>query len=506
MLVTLPFVLLLLDYWPLRRFDGSTFQRFNAAPIVPLALEKLPFLLLSVASSAMTYRAQQAGEAVALASRLGIVPRAANAVISYIRYLGKTFWPVDLAVPYPHPEHWPLLEVVLAASLVVAVSAGAIWFARRAPFLTVGWFWFLGMLVPVIGLVQVGSQSMADRYTYLPLIGVFLIFSWGAEWLWTRWRWPKNVAAVAAAVVCLACANRTATQVGYWKNSGTLFGHAVSVTKNNYMAYNNLGAWLLERGQFAEALSVFATALQIIIGDTVVLPAEPPPLTLVTNAAHVNVLDNLGATLARMGREKEAMPFFRRALELKPNDLDSINNLGLALLAQNQVADSLACFQQALRLRPDFHKARLNLGNGLAAVGRMDEAIEQYRSVLRQCPDCGDVHTPLGIALARRGLTDEAIAQFQEAARSFPDSPQCHNNLANALAERGRNDEALGEYREALRLQPDSAQSHLNLGILLEQLGRRDEAVMHLKDALRLDRGNAPLKQHLRALGVAVPD
>jgi hypothetical protein len=251
MLVTLPFVLLLLDYWPLNRFAVSTLK-FQSSTILRLALEKLPFLALSVASSAVTFVAQK--DAVQPFDRIPMGIRAVNAMVSCVRYLRKMFWPVDLAIPYPYPGHWSFELFWLSAAVFLAAIVFVVWLGRRFPFLITGWFWYLGMLVPVIGLVQVGAQSMADRYTYLPLIGVFILLVWGAGEVLESWRLPKQVMWSMAMLILAACTARTLDQLRLWQNTETLFHHTITVTKSNAVAYYNLGEYYSGKGKLDEAV------------------------------------------------------------------------------------------------------------------------------------------------------------------------------------------------------------------------------------------------------------
>ena len=237
MLVTLPFVLLLLDFWPLQRFRTLSIQR--------LVLEKTPFFLLSGASCVITFVAQKQGEAVQTLAAFPLGTRIENALISCATYLVKTFWPAELAVPYPYSSHWPAMEIIVAGILIIGASAASLFCFRKLPFLTVGWFWFLGMLVPVIGLVQVGIQAMADRYTYLPLIGFFILAAWGLDEVSRRWNFPKAIMPVAAILILIACALQTRRQIRYWQNTATLFQHAIAITKNNAEAYDHLGTFII---------------------------------------------------------------------------------------------------------------------------------------------------------------------------------------------------------------------------------------------------------------------
>ena len=362
MLVTLPFVLLLLDYWPLRRFELSTLNPQPSTPSPFIRRRKLPFLALAAASSVITFIVQRKGGAVSTSLSLGA--RIANALVSYVRYIGKMFWPVDLSILYPHPGHWPAWQVIASAALLLAIFAAVLLLARRRPYLAVGWLWFCGTLVPVIGLVQVGIQSMADRYTYLPLIGLFIMLVWGIDELVPARPWRGQALAVGAALVLAACALLTERQIQFWRDSEALFRHAVQVTRDNYLAYNNLGFYL--SGQ---------------------------------------------------GRTAEAMENYRLALKINPAYEDALNNLGYALAGQKKYSEAIPLYEAALRIRPNHAEVHNNLGNALSETGKIDEAIQHYLIVLKQKPDHADAHNNLGIALAMKGKLDEAIPHFQAAIR-----------------------------------------------------------------------------------------
>ncbi len=251
MLVTLPFLLLLLDYWPLGRWQPGPAAGRTARPLL---LEKGPFLILSTLSIMATLFVQH--EAMSYYRQLSFPARAVNAVVSCARYLGKTFWPQDLAVFYPHPAHWPVSAVAGSALLVAMISGLALWGSRQRPYLLVGWFWFLGLLVPVLGLVQVGVQSMADRYTYLPLVGIFILLAWGGAECLTAWRLPARVGIGVAALVLVLCAALTRYQLRFWRNTETIFTHAIAVTRNNWVAHHNLAVLALRRYQDTQRSSV----------------------------------------------------------------------------------------------------------------------------------------------------------------------------------------------------------------------------------------------------------
>jgi tetratricopeptide (TPR) repeat protein len=336
MAVTLPFVLLLLDYWPLNRFPG---HRFDVSTFRQLVKEKIPFFILSAVSCVITLSVQQHSGAVRSLENLSMGVRVENALVSYARYLGKAFWPGDLVVIYPYPEHWPPALVILAVALVVGLSAGVFWLRRFQPFLVTGWFWFLGTLIPVIGLVQVGQQSMADRYTYVPLIGVFMVVTWGVAALAARWRVPTVAVAVTAALVLGACAARAADQVRYWQNSGTLFRHAIALTQNNYLAHDSLGIYLYANGNQEAAMAEFRRALQI-------------------NPRDANALDGLSAGMVTRHQYAEADRYLQRLLQIRPQDPVAHYNYGAVLALQGRWNEAAAELSEALRLKPDFVEAR----------------------------------------------------------------------------------------------------------------------------------------------------
>ncbi len=468
MLVTTPFVLLLIDYWPLRRPGASSLE---SQPVtgLRLVLEKVPFFALSVVSSGVTFVVQRKGGAVSTALTFG--ERIANALVSYARYLRKMFWPDDLAVLYPHPGHWPLWQVLACAGLLLVVCVVVVVLGRRRPYLIMGWLWFLGTMVPVIGLVQVGIQSMADRYTYVPLIGLFIVVAWGindlvAERLPPAWR--AGVFAIGAAVALVGCGWVTARQIEFWKNSESLFQRTVQVTRNNYLAHNNLGFYFSGKGRIAEAMEQYHLALKI-------------------NPAYEDALNNLGYALAGQRKFAEAIPLYEAALRIRPKHAEVHNNLGNALSETGKIDEAIQHYLIALQQNPEHADAHNNLGIALAMKGKLDEAISHFHAAIRYKPNYASAHSNLGNALAVQHKLDEAIKEFQESLRLKPDEAQAHNNLGNALVEQGRVEEAIGHYREALRLNPDNnPEAHYNLGLALARKGKREEALTHFTEALRL--------------------
>ncbi|MCK4786001.1 MAG: tetratricopeptide repeat protein [Desulfobacteraceae bacterium] len=419
MLVTLPFVLLLLDYWPLKRLqfgqlrgDSNTQQRLS---VLTLIWEKTPLFALTAASSIVTFLVQQSGGAVGSFTAYPLNVRIANALVSYVSYIGKMIWPYHLAVLYPHPRMFPWLLVAGACLLIVFIFFLVIVAVKRHPWFAVGWLWYIGTLMPVIGLVQIGSQAMADRYTYIPLIGIFIIIAWGFPELVSRWRYRK----IGLSTIVVACLSAimvtTCLQVRYWRNSITLFEHTLNVTANNYVAHSNLGIALFFQGKRDEAMVHFHKALHI-------------------NPGFADARTNLGIVLANKGRMTEAISHFSEVLRINPDSYEAHNNLGVALERQGNTAEAVKHYSEALRINPDFDEAHNNLGAALASQGKLDEAIDHYSEALRINPRFAKVHNNLGIALIRKGKLEEAVFHFRDALRIKPDYANAHNNLERALA------------------------------------------------------------------------
>jgi tetratricopeptide (TPR) repeat protein len=492
MLVTVPFLMLLLDYWPLDRFknlatiDAGKSRSLNSkTPVSPyaalykLVIEKVPFFVLSLASSVVTFLVQQKGGAVSASLSLG--QRTANSFVSCARYLGKMFWPLDLSVLYPHPGDWLVWQVASAAALVLGISVGVVLLGRRRPYLPVGWFWFLGSLVPVIGLVQVGIQSMADRYTYVPIIGMWIALVWGICDLVPASPVRNQWFAIGAGFALLGCAGLTARQILFWRDSESLFRRAVSVTSRNYLAYNNLGFYLAGRGQDKEALENYRKALEI-------------------NPVYDDALNNIGYALAGQKKPAEAIPYYEAALRIRPNHVEVHNNLGNALSETGQIPAAIEQYRFVLHEEPDHADAHNNLGIALAMQGKLDEAIEHFHAAIRFKPKYASAHSNLGNAFAAQRKFDDAISEYQESLRLNPADAQAHNNLGNVLAEQNRLDEAVEQYSQALRLHADNPEAQFNLGMALARQGKRDEAGAHYREALRLKPDYSAAQQQLNSL------
>jgi tetratricopeptide (TPR) repeat protein len=441
MLVTLPFVLLLLDYWPLRRFGAGAW---------PLAIEKLPLFLLAGAAAAVTYAAQQQAGAVLSTAAVPLSDRFANAPIAYATYLWKTVIPIHLAAFYPLPLPVSAGAAVAATAALALVSAGVLVTMRRRPYLFVGWCWYLGTLVPVLGLVKQGEQAMADRYTYVPLIGVFIMIVWGLADLAAERRWPSWAPVGAAAAALALCAVATATQVAVWRDSATLFDHALRVTSGNYAAHANYGAALMDEGRFAEALSHFEAALRL-------------------RPNFIKAQVDAGLAHASLGQADLARADYERALMLDADNALAHYDLGVLLAQQGRPADAAAHYRAAVSADPEHSKAYNNLGLALAALGDSAQAIAAYDAALRVDPAFAPAHLNLAIALEAAGRSDDALTHYETAARLAPDEPLAHLNLGAALAARGRIDDAIEQYRTALRLRPDLTDAQSALADALQQ-------------------------------------
>ena len=451
MLVTLPFVFLLLDFWPLERLWAAGKPRARA--LGPLLVEKLPFFLLSAIACWITLWAQAENGAIQPLAHMPLTARLGNALVSYARYAGHLFWPAGLALPYPAARGWPLATIAYAGALVTGMSAIALWLARRAPYVATGWFWYLGMLVPVIGLVQVGEQSMADRYMYLPAVGLLLALTWSAGELLDRrpgWRVPTTATAVA---MLAACALLTRQQLGYWQNSETLFTHTLAVTQDNWMACFCLGTDLSAKGRKEEAIGLYRRALKVRPDST-------------------QVLNNLGNALSDTGRHAAALQCFETALRLGPNDPSLHSNYGAALEQAGRRAESLQQYERALELAPGSALTHYRLANSLARLGRNAEAIAQYRLAVQYRPDYTQAYNNLGVVFFNQGKLPEAIAQFSQALSLDPADAQTRCNLGNALAAAQRWEEAAEQYSEAAKLQPDLASARRGLAQAMAHLGQ----------------------------------
>lgn len=463
MLVTLPCVLLLLDVWPLRRWPGSSGKTPARDDLRWLLQEKIPFFVLSAGSCVVTYLAQERGGSVSVALTFG--ERVANAFIAVVLYVGNFVWPFDLAVLYPHPGTWPARQVVACVVIVAGLSALAVWQWRRRPWLAVGWCWFLGTLVPVIGLVQVGLQSRADRYTYLPILGLQFAVLWTVRASLVSAP-SRRAWGVAAAAGLAMLSVRTWSQTGVWRDSYTLFDHALAVTQNNYLAYDNRGFHLAKLGRYDEAMADYQRALAI-------------------RPDYLNANNNLGHALQALNRPAEAVPFLRRALAANPNQLEVRNNLANALSDTGQLAEATEHYDYVLARQPRHVNALNGSAVLLAMQNRLPEARTRLETSLKLQPDNPSALNNLGNVCAMQGERDAAIGYYRRAADLNPTEPHPHLLIGSLLNEQEKYAEAAESFRRAIALRAANPEAHAQLGFALARLGRRDEAMQSLQTALQ---------------------
>ena len=394
MLVTLPFVLILVDYWPLGRLrfgpvpDGSNGKNSDAkicdhegTGILRLLLEKIPFLALSVVSMCLSYLPLQQRERVISTEAVPMMLRIANALVSYVRYMKNMFWPKDLAIFYPYPDTIAIWQTIGALLLLVCVSVLLMWVFRGKRYLAMGWLWYVGTCIPVIGLVQAGLwPAMADRWMYVPFIGLFILIAWGVADIAAKWRYRRIALGTSALMVLLALTVCTRLQLRHWRNSVTVFGHALAAAGGSSSMHNNLGL-----------------ALQL------------------------------------QGSVDEAIEHYHQALEFDPNHAKAHNNLGNALLLQGDPNQAISHYQRALQVEPDFAEAHYNLGNMLQLQGKPEAAISHLRRALQVKPDYAKAHNNLANILLSQGNLDDAIKHYRQALKIEPDNKTIRNNLEAVL-------------------------------------------------------------------------
>ncbi len=517
MLVTWPFVILLLDYWPLNRMRIAE----SPAPMPGQAgmrnfkmlfLEKIPFFVLAAIVSVLTFIAQKQGGAMMSMGHFPIGERCMNALVSYSRYLGRMFWPENLAIFYPYSGQWGHWVVIGAGILLICITAIA-WVKRREwPFMLMGWLWFCGTLVPVIGLVQVGGQSIADRYMYIPSLGILILVIWGVYELTRQRRYLAMAVSGVLVVALLVCCAATRRQLGYWRNSGTLMRHALDVTKDNYIAHANLGFALFEKGRLDDAIAEFQEAIRLNpdfaeayfnYGNVLVRKDDLDGAIRLFETAiglypdYTVAYDSLGDALEKKGDLDGAIRVFQEAVKRGPGLAGPYNNLGNVLDKKGETDEAMRMFQAAILIDPDFAEAHCNLGTVLDKKNRLDEAIGEYQTAIRLDPKYATAHYNLGIDLYRAGRIDDAITQFQDATRFKPDYAEAWNNLGNVLVIKGQLDQAISQYRQAIRLKPDYADAHYNLATTYLTKGLLDEAIRQFQEDIRLNPNDTDARDKL---------
>jgi tetratricopeptide (TPR) repeat protein len=502
MLVSLPFLMLLLDFWPLRRVQPEK----PLLGYATLVKEKIPFFALTLISCIVTFLVQKAGGAVVLANMISPEKRAANAVVSYLRYILKLLWPQNMAVIYPYPAHIPWWQVAGACGLLVAISIAVLRTASRRPYLIVGWLWFIISLVPVIGLVQVGVQSIADRYTYLPAIGLFVMVAWEATERLAAWPPAKPMLASAAGVVLAGCFLVSMHQLQYWHDSIALFTHAIEVTTGNAVAHCNLGQALAAAGKPEQARDEYTRALTIDPNYVSAMVSMSSYYNLhrnydeaisCLNAALTIRPDsdqahyNLALAFSGQGKTAQAVAEYRAALKINPRHDKALVNLGATLAQQGDLTNAISLYQRALEIAPDNPYAHNALGGALESQGKLDDAVRQYSAALQIQPNLVEAHENLAVLLAGHGHFDDARSNFEAAIKLRPNDPALHLEFANTSFAAGDLDTAVTEYSNALKLQPGNLAAHYNLATALARQGQWDAALAHFSEVLRLKPGFA---------------
>jgi len=517
MAVTLPFTLLLLDWWPLNRLTSDRRVMPDWRRWVPLLVEKWPFLLLSALSSAITVFAQRRGGAVVALDAIPLATRAANAALSYVTYAWQMVWPSKLSVFYPHEGTGSMTLALFAMVGLVVVTVAVFRVASRRPHLGVGWLWYLGTLVPVIGLIQVGMQAHADRYVYVPMVGLLLMVIWECAERARSRAWLRVAAAVSAGAMVVAYGATARAQLANWADDAKLWTHALDVDPNNYYAHYSVGRMNHEGGRQDGALRHLERAVELApwfaeVHDVLGLARAKAGQVHAAIAAHMEALRlkpglvsatfNLGLAYEQRGDVDAAIRQYREALGQDPGRAAAHAALGHALAAQGHIDAAVASLRKAVELNPEFVPARRLIGTLLLQQGGADEALRHFEEVVRLEPGSADARSSLGSALAGAGRLESAAAQYAEAVRLAPADAGLRYSLGVCLARMGRLAEAIPHLSEAVRLQPQSDTMRVSLGMALGAAGDRQNAAMHFDAALKANPGNQDARAGLQALGL----
>ena len=514
MVVTMPIIMILLDYWPLGRLqvNDQKLSETKIAGIIPLwqLKEKIPFFILSAVFSIITLYAQHnpSSKNFPLGSKID------NAPVSFVTYLEKTFWPHDLAVFYPFSDQLPVWQIFGAALLILVISTAVMVTVKRLPYLFVGWLWYAITLIPVIGIVQVGNHAMADRYTYIPLIGISIMLAWGIPLLLKSEEMRKKILFPMGVVFLAILSVLSWQQCGYWKNSYELFTHTLEVTENNYTIHCNLAVLLAGQGDSKAAEFHYMEALKIKPDDK-----------------DTNM--NFGNLLVRQGRLDEAIERYIAAIKSKPNFVEAYNSLGVAYVQRGNWQKAIEQFSEAVKINPGYLDAQNNLkmalqrkqvkesastkpsadsessrtfagrmmaGTNLMKKSDLDGAIIHFQEALKIEPKNLNAHVSMGLALGYKRNFDGAINHFRAAIKINPRIPETYNSLAVALTYTGKIEEAIVQLKKAIEINPQFAKAYNTLGVILAKTGKVDEGIAYLKEALRLDQNNAEAKKNLDLL------
>jgi len=466
MLVTVPFVLLLLDYWPLRRFQTAR------STISKLLLEKIPLLILAAPVAAVTVVIQRHG--INSVENLSPPWRIGNAFVSLLIYIRQMLWPFDLAVFYPHSgDQLPLWQIAISSALFIAITAAVFVVRKQRPYFLSGWLWYVSMLAPVIGIIQVGSQAHADRYTYLPQIGLYLAATWGMADFSLRWPNGRLILRISAGFVLGLSMWRAWNQASFWRDSQSLWNHALTATDDNDLAHERLASALLDKDRPDEAIVQAQLAINL-------------------KADNASAQNDFGVALARRGQPEEAITHFWKALEADPNLSRLHYNIANVLVAKGDAAQATLHYQKQLEIDPNFAEAHNNFATLLLREGHLDQATDHLAKALQLKPNYAEARNNLAVALSQKGRMDEAVAQWEKTLSIDANNLDAHSNLAWVLATSPmssiRNGSmALDHAQRALRLSGESNPRIWRLFAAAEaELGRFDAAIDAAEKALRL--------------------
>jgi len=479
MLVTLPFVLLLLDFWPLKRIAFQRTGFFPPTGVLRLILEKLPLFILSALSVVVSSASVESMGNVISLEDLPLKLRLANGLVAYVKYIGKLIWPSHLAMYYPFPEQIPLWQPLAAFALLVIVSIYAFGNLRRKPYLAVGWLWYLGTLIPVIGIVQAGLwPAMADRWAYVPAIGLFIMLVWGAAEIASLWRYRGVVLACLGASALTALLIVSFFQISHWRDNVSLFEHGIRATGGTWLMHNNLANALNAQGRSYEAIQHYNHALKL----------EPPD----PEGVHCN----LAIALTSMGSLQEAIEHYHEAIRINPDYADAHVNLGVALARLGKTAEASRHYFEALRVDPDFAQANYNLGNLLLAQGKTDAAISRYSKAVQINPLFAESYNGLGLAFMQTGKLEEAILYFRKATKIRPSFRDGQKNLKLAQSLFERIDQAASGMRDALKFNLQTQDLEFKVIELLEKKEKLEETLKQFQKTLSFQPGFTEFDQN----------
>jgi Tfp pilus assembly protein PilF len=485
MAVTLPFALLLLDFWPLRRIAFTQQTRTLVLSLRKLCVEKWPLFLMAAISSVVTFLAQRSSSAVATLQGLPLWERFCNAAISYCRYVRIMIWPDPLTAYYYYESHNVNVLIAVLSAIALVLVTFVCWRIRKErPYCLVGWLWFLGTLVPVIGIVQVGGAALTEHFTYLPYIGLFIAVVWLVGDATVKFPQIKIATQLLAVAVLVACAIKTEAQVKVWKDTVTLFSHVLAIDPRGDLPNLSLGIEYMRQGRLADAQEYFDRALSYN-------PSSPLALSYSAHCLMISCVPNEQRNLPLAGQRLE------EALRIAPDDPDVLSNMALWSYYDGRMADAEMYSREAIAAAPDFVPAHDYLGDALLAQDKPGEAAQEYRLALVLQPDDYDAHNNLGIVLIKQGLTEEALKEFRLSLNIKPDQAAPHSQMGWIFIQTHRWPEAVGEYTQELSFDPANAAVHSNLGIALFQLGDYEKATEQFRDALRIDPANADARKNL---------